>query len=276
MATFMFPGQGAQRKGIGEQLFDKFPQQVQQANDILGYSIQELCLFDTQGQLNNTQYTQPALYVVEALSYLERINSSSPPTYCIGHSLGEYSALFAAGAFDFETGLRLIKKRGELMAKCTDGGMLAVVDLPIERLLALLKLYHLDTIDCANLNSPKQTVLSGPSDDIAKAKEILSTEAQMCIILPVSGAFHSRLMQGAAQEFSQFIEQFAFSSPHITVIANATAQPYNAENIKDNLTKQIDHTVRWTETINYLHQQGETEFIEIGPGNVLTRLLATF
>ncbi|CEG56114.1 ACP S-malonyltransferase [Legionella fallonii] len=276
MTTFMFPGQGAQKKGMGEHLFNEFSQKTQQANDILGYSIQELCLADPQEQLGNTQYTQPALYVIEALSFLNHINSTPPPTYCIGHSLGEYSALFAAGVFDFETGLRLIKKRGELMAQSTGGSMLAVVGLPLERLAELLKLHHLESIDYANLNSPKQTVLSGPSADIAKAKEILSTEAKMCVTLPVSGAFHSRYMQDAAHEFGQFIKQFEFKAPDITVIANATVQPYNAENIKENLIRQIDQSVRWSETINYLHQQGETEFIEIGPGNVLTRLLTYF
>lgn len=276
MATFMFPGQGSQKKGMGEHLFDKFSQKIQQTNDILGYSIEELCLRDPQEQLSNTQYTQPALYVVETLSFLEYINSATPPDYCIGHSLGEYSALFAAGVFDFETGLRLIKKRGELMAKNTGGGMLAVINLPLERLTTLLQSHHLDTIDCANLNSPKQTVLSGPADDIARAKQILSTEAKMCVVLPVSGAFHSRYMHDAAQEFAEFVAPFEFKAPNIPVLANATVQPYNAENIKENLITQIDHPVRWSETINYLHQQGEKEFIEIGPGNVLTRLLAYF
>ncbi len=276
MATFMFPGQGAQKKGMGESLFDKFSQKTQQANDILGYSIQELCISDPREQLNNTQYTQPALYVIETLSFLEYINSAAPPTYCIGHSLGEYSALFAAEVFDFETGLRLIKKRGELMAKSTEGSMLAVINLPLERLIALLQLHHLDTIDCANLNSPKQTVLSGPANDIAQAKQVLSTEAKKCIILPVSGAFHSRYMHDAAQEFAEFIVPFEFKAPSIPVIANISVQPYSAENIKENLVTQIDHPVRWSETINYLHQQGETEFIEIGPGNVLTRLLTYF
>lgn len=276
MTTFMFPGQGSQSKGMGKELFRKFPKEILQADDILGYSIQELCISDPYQRLANTQYTQPALYVVEVLSFIDRIKDSPLPDYCIGHSLGEYSALFAAGAFDFETGLKLVKKRGELMAKITGGAMLAVINLPIERINILLKMHNLETIDGANLNSPKQTVLSGSATDIAQASKILSTEASKCIILPVSGAFHSRYMQDAAIEFSHFIKTFTMNALRTRVIANVNVQPYTNETIKSNLVHQITSPVKWAESIYYLRQCGETQFIEIGPGNVLTRLLTQF
>ncbi len=270
----MFPGQGSQTKGMGIELFSYFPEQIKQADEILGYSVKELCLDDPQQQLNNTEYTQPALYIVETLSFLARISEEPLPNYLIGHSLGEYAALFAAGAFDFETGLKLVKKRGELMAKASGGGMLAVINLAEDRIKSLLQTNGLDSIDFANFNSPKQIVLSGPAADIAKANEILAQEALMCVPLKVSGAFHSRYMQSAADEFKQFVEAFQFSPLQIEVIANITAEPYINESAKENLVKQMTHTVLWTDTIRYLKNQGESIFIEVGPGNVLTRLNA--
>lgn len=122
MTIYMFPGQGSQIKGMGIELFSRFPEEIKQADEILGYSIKELCLDDPKQQLSNTEYTQPALYVIETLSFLARAAEEPPPQYLIGHSLGEYAALFAAGAFDFVTGLKLVQKRGELMAQASGGG----------------------------------------------------------------------------------------------------------------------------------------------------------
>src|SRR5688572_3725968 len=127
MGIYMFPGQGSQAKGMGVELFSSFPGQVKQADEILGYSIKELCLEDPKQQLGLTEYTQPALYVIEALSFLAREAEEPLPQFLIGHSIGEYAALFAAGAFDFGTGLKLVQKRGELMAEAKGGRMLAVI-----------------------------------------------------------------------------------------------------------------------------------------------------
>jgi malonyl CoA-acyl carrier protein transacylase len=270
----MFPGQGSQIKGMGSDIFAQFPQELRIAQEILGYSIEELCINDANQQLGNTAYTQPALFVVEALAFKAKSTNGNKPEYLIGHSLGEYAALFAAGAFDFSTGLKLVQKRGELMAKASGGGMLAVVNLPTERIKSLLQLNELNTIDFANYNSMKQTVLSGPAADILSAKEILAKEALMCVPLKVSGAFHSRYMEPAAKEFEQFLNQFTMTNLHCQVIANVTAQPYTDSTIKENLVQQISNPVRWAETISYIKNLGGTEFIEIGPGNVLTRLMA--
>ena len=274
MRTFMFPGQGSQIKGMGSDLFAKFPEEVKIAQEILGYSIEELCVNDPKQQLGNTAYTQPALFVVEALAFKAKSANESKPEYYIGHSLGEYAALYAAGAFDFTTGLKLVQKRGALMAQATGGGMLAVVSLPTERIKTLLQSHELNTIDFANYNSSKQMVLSGPAADIMKANEILSKEALMCVPLKVSGAFHSRYMEPAAKEFEQFLNQFEMSPLNSQVIANVTAQPYTDSTIKENLVQQISNPVRWAEIISYIKNKGESEFIEVGPGNVLTRLMA--
>lgn len=274
MTVYMFPGQGSQAKGMGIELFSHFPEQIKQADEFLGYSIKELCLDDPRGQLGHTEYTQPALYVIEALSFLARAAEEATSKYLIGHSLGEYAALFAAGAFDFTTGLKLVQKRGELMAQVHGGGMLAVINLAEDRIKLLLQANGLELIDFANFNSPKQIVLSGRAEDIVKANEILSTEALMCVPLKVSGAFHSRYMQTAANEFERFIATVELSPLQTQVIANVTAKPYSDNTIKENLVKQISCPVRWTDTIHYLKNQGETVFIEVGPGNVLTRLVA--
>lgn len=273
MTTYMFPGQGSQVKGMGVDLFGQFPDQIKQANEVLGYSIEELCINDPKQQLGNTEFTQPALYVVETLAYLAKNRDGLRPEYYIGHSLGEYAALFAAGAFDFITGLTLVKKRGELMAQTSGGAMLAVINLPFERIKFLLQTNELNSIDYANLNSSQQIVISGIAADISRANNILSQEALMCIPLNVSGAFHSRYMQSVANEFEHFIASFELTPLHTPVIANASAQPYTDKIIKEQLVKQIINPVLWTETIAYLKNKGESEFIEIGPGTVLTRLM---
>lgn len=274
MTTFLFPGQGSQTEGMGKELFIHFPIEVADADAILGYSIEQLCTVDTQQPLENTAFTQPALYVVEALSFLIKRSEGLEPTFCIGHSLGEYSALFAAGAFNFATGLKLVQKRGELMAKAQGGGMLAVINLSADSIQTLLEIHAIRSIDFANFNSSKQIVLSGPATDISKANDILSKEAMLCIPLNVSGAFHSRYMQSAAEEFGQFIAPFKFSPLQTPVIANVSAEPYSDSDIKENLVRQITQPVRWTDTIHYLKARGETAFVEVGPGNVLTRLVA--
>lgn len=275
MKTFVFPGQGSQFKGMGADLFDKFPEQTQKANEILGYSIKELCLEDPDNNLNQTQYTQPALYIVNALSYLDKIQSgAAKPDYVAGHSLGEYDAIFAAGGFDFETGLKLVQKRGELMSQASGGGMAAVMGMEPAEIRQMLDQNGFESIDIANLNCPGQIVVSGLKDDIKSARAAFKAEKKKYIPLKVSGAFHSRYMEASAQQFSAFLDEFTFSTLEIPVISNVTAEPYTNENLKENLTQQITSSVRWIESIGYLCEQGTMEFEEIGPGNVLTGLVA--
>lgn len=272
--VYVFPGQGSQRVGMGAELFEQFPEHVAQADEILGYSLKTLCLEDPARQLSHTQYTQPALYTVNALAFLSKQqHNSCQPDYLAGHSLGEYCALFAAGAFSFETGLKLVKKRGELMARATGGSMAAVIGPSPAEITSLLSQHDLNALDVANYNSPTQVVLAGPVEALSQAKEIFQALKITFIPLSVSAPFHSRYMQGAMEEFSEYLKQFSYSPLQIPVISNIHAAPYRDSELIDNLTRQICGSVRWVETVQYLIRQGECEFEELGPGNVLTKLI---
>jgi trans-AT polyketide synthase/acyltransferase/oxidoreductase domain-containing protein len=275
MKTYVFPGQGSQQKGMGGNLFDEFKDLTKIADAVLGYSIKKLCIEDPDQLLGQTQYTQPALFTVNALTYLSKICSGGEPDYVAGHSLGEYNALFASGAFDFETGLKMVQKRGALMALAQGGGMAAVIGLSAEKIEDVIIKNKLESIQIANHNSPSQTVISGPRSDITRINTFFESEGGRYIPLNVSGAFHSRYMSDAKNEFEKFINIFTFSALAIPVISNVTARPYHSGEIKKNLADQIIHSVKWTESVRYLMGRGEMEFEEVGPGNVLTRLIAT-
>ncbi len=275
MVTYVFPGQGSQKKGMGKSLFSEFTEEINKVNKILGYSMIELCLENPNNQLNQTQYTQPALYVVNALTYLKKFQQEKRiPDYVAGHSLGEYSALFASGAIDFETGLRLVQKRGGLMDQAKDGAMVAIIGLSEGKIKESLSGNNLESIDIANYNTPSQTVIAGLKNDIEKAKTVFEENgARMVIPLKVSGAFHSRYMKDGMKKFEEYLKRIEFSELKIPVISNVHARPYMKENIANNLIKQMTHPVKWTDSIRYLMGRGKMEFQEIGPGDVLTRLI---
>ncbi|HHF7032186.1 TPA: ACP S-malonyltransferase [Streptococcus mutans] len=275
MKAYVFPGQGSQKKGMGEELFDEFPELVERSDQVLGYSIKELCLEDKEEKLDNTQYTQPALYVVEALSYLKKIKEENvKPDYIAGHSLGEYVALFAAGVFDFATGLKLIKKRSQLMAQVSGGGMAAVVGMSEDEVKRVLEKNHLNMIDLANINTPSQIVISGYKKDIEDAKQVFMFEgASNYVLLNVSGAFHSRYMKKVAKEFDTYISQFTFNDFEIPVISNLKARPYKNNQIKNVLVKQMYNSVKWVESIRYLMGKGVEDIVQVGPSNVLTSMI---
>lgn len=278
MKTYIFPGQGSQARGMGAGLFEAFPQLTEQADHILGYSIKELCLEDPRNELNKTQFTQPALFVVNALCYQRKLaDGGGKPDYLAGHSLGEFNALLAAEVFDFETGLRLVQRRGELMSQASGGAMAAILNASKENIENILREHALANIDIANYNSPTQIVISGAVDEIAKAQHCF-TGNMTYYPLNTSGAFHSRFMQPAQAEFAEFLKQFKLSAPAIAVIANATAHPYPDEGIADILASQIASTVRWSESTQYLLQLpggADMQFEELGPGEVLTKLVRT-
>ncbi|MEA5576044.1 ACP S-malonyltransferase [Anabaena sp. UHCC 0451] len=274
MITYMFPGQGSQIKGMGENIFSKFPELTQKADSILGYSIEDICLHDRQKELNQTQFTQPALYVVNALSYRHKIQQTGKkPDFVVGHSLGEYNALEASGGISFEDGLKLVQRRGLLMSQAPLGSMAAVLGATGEEVEQLLKKSGFDAIDVANFNSPAQIVISGLRDDILNASQIFQEAGKQYIILNTSGAFHSRYMESSKVQFEKFLQGFSFSKLQIPVISNVTARPYVQSEIAANLAKQITHSIKWTESIRYLLTQGNFEFEEMGVGNVLTKLI---
>ncbi|MFI2028792.1 ACP S-malonyltransferase [Streptomyces buecherae] len=274
MVAYLFPGQGSQKIGMGAELFDDFKELTDIADEILGYSIRALCLEGPDERLNNTRFTQPALYVVNALSYLRLLaEGKARPDYVAGHSLGEYNALLAAESFDFATGLKMVKKRGELMGQAYGGGMAAVGGLEEKEVHDVLREHGFDSISVANLNSPSQIVVSGPREDVERAKDAFqAANVRMYTVLQVSGAFHSPYMEPAQREFAAFVDGFAIKAPTIPVIANVTARPYRADRVADTLITQISSTVRWSETIRYLMGKGEEEFLQVGPGHVLTSL----
>ena len=275
MVTFVFPGQGSQKKGMGEGIFDNFTEQLEIADNFLGYSIKDLCIENPDQKLNQTEYTQPALYIINSLMYLENNEESkNKPDFVAGHSLGEYNALFAAGAFDFETGLKMVQKRGELMSQASTGGMAAIINVEEEIIKNIIKNNGLSTITIANYNSPDQIVISGPKIDIEHAKTVFIKEGiKRYMILNVNGAFHSPFMKNTAEEFKNFIKDIKFNKLTLPVISNLTARPYNQEDIKNHLVNQITHPVRWIESIKYLLSRGEMQFEEIGPGMVLSKLI---
>lgn len=274
MKAYVFPGQGSQKVGMGEELFNEFEDLCSVADSILGYSIKDLCLEDAEKNLNLTQFTQPALFIVNALSYYKKIKDGAPkPDFVAGHSLGEYNALLAAEAFDFETGVKLVQKRGALMSQAPEGAMAAVIGLSEEKIKDFLKANQLEAIDIANYNSPVQIVISGLKENIKKTRPIFKAEKIKCIPLKVSAAFHSHYMKGPEKEFRDFIDGLNFSDLNTTVISNVEAKPYQSSTIKENLAKQISNSVRWTDTVRYIADKGDVEFEEVGPGTVLTGLI---
>jgi trans-AT polyketide synthase/acyltransferase/oxidoreductase domain-containing protein len=259
---------------MGAGLFERFPEQTRLASEVLGYSIEELCLTDPRGELARTEFTQPALYVVNALTFLARqVDGKPSPDFLAGHSLGEYNALMAAGVFDFQTGLRLVQKRGALMSQMRGGAMAAVIGMKPDRISELLFNFAFDSVDIANFNSPTQTVISGAEEELRQAVVVLKEAGATVIPLKVSGAFHSRLMKPAQKEFADFLEPFTFAAPAIPVVANATAAFYEPARLKETLAQQIASGVRWVESVQLLLNQGEAVFEETGPGNVLTKLI---
>lgn len=278
MEAFVFPGQGSQRRGMGVGLFDlrEFHSNEEAIDRLLGYSLKQACLEDPGNKLRETQYTQPCLYVVNALHYYKACSEGRRPDYVAGHSLGEYDALLAAGAFDFMTGLRLVAKRGALMAQAKGGAMAAVIGLTTERVSAVLLEHQIDA-NIANHNAPTQTVISGSADHIVRAEQLFrEAGAQLYLPLPVSGAFHSGRMTGVATAFSDFIGSFVFDKLQVPVISNVSGEPYPegnpTETIRSLLVRQIMAPVQWMQSIHFLLSKGVRQFSEMGPGSVLSRL----
>lgn len=273
--VYLFPGQGSQKVGMGADLFPQFPEQVAMAERELGYNLVELCLRDPEAKLNNTLYTQPALFFVNALTFLARlVDRGELPHFVAGHSLGEYDALFAAGVFDLRTGLRLVKERATLMSRATGGGMAAVIGLPPEKIAATLQSAGLGALDVANFNTSQQTVISGPVRELEQSQNALEAAgATLWKRLPVSAAFHSRYMVEAERAFAKVLYEVPLAAPRIPVLSNVTAALHEAASIKEMLAKQISHSVRWTETVRWLARQPGVQFTELGPGNVLTGLV---
>lgn len=270
MKVWAFSGQGSQRKGMGAELFDSYPDHLEKADRVLGYSIRQLCLDNPDNRLGRTEFAQPALFTVNALAFLHRAAGEPLPDFLAGHSLGELNALHAAGCYDFETGLGLVRLRGELMGQAAGGQMAAVVGMSPAALAELLAAEPAEEVDIANHNSPTQVVLAGPPEPLERAIQAISARPGVrCVRLNLSSAFHSRYMADAAVSFNRRLAAVRFAPPRIPVVANATGQLYADHDVAEVLGRQVDNPVRWHACMRLLLGRGVRELSEVGPGRAL-------
>jgi len=269
--AWVFPGQGSQAVGMSADLRElpSAKAKFSLAEQILGWSVLELCQGDEE-KLSRTLYTQPCLYVVESILADLMRQKGHYPAVVAGHSLGEYAALYAAGVFDFETGLRLVKRRAELMDNVSGGQMVALIGFDRQQLELQIQYSH--DVVLANDNSDAQVVISGKP---AAVEGLLAKiKVKRAVKLNVSGAFHSPLMASAAAEFQQILKSTRFSDAKVFVLSNAEPAPTtSAATLKQRLTQQMTKGVRWREICLQLPQEGVEKVIEIGPGKVLTGLI---
>lgn len=269
--AWVFPGQGSQAIGMGTDLIDLpgAKDKFEQAEQILGWSVLEICQKEEE-KLSRTLYTQPCLYVVESILADIMRDRGQQPDLVAGHSLGEYVALYAAGVFDFEAGLRLVKRRAELMDAAAGGVMAALIGFNRDQLEQQIQ--QTPDVVLANDNSSAQVVISGTPTAV---EELLgNVKAKRVVRLNVSGAFHSPLMETAATEFQKVLESVTFADAQVPVISNVEPlAAVEADVLKERLRRQITGSVRWREISLQLPIEGISRVVEIGPGNVLTGLI---
>ena len=280
MKAFVFPGQGAQFPGMGKALYDENPvahNLFEKANEILGFRISDIMFEGTDEDLKQTRVTQPAIFL-HSVILAATLGDDFNPDMVAGHSLGEFSALTAAGALSFEDGLRLVSARAQAMQKACDlrpSTMAAVLALPDETVEEVLKKIPGVAV-CANYNCPGQLVISGEIEAIDQAcVELKAAGAKRALRLNVSGAFHSPCMEPARAELAEAIERTVINAPKVPVYQNVDALPHvDPAEIKANLIAQLTSPVRWTQSVMNMIADGATEFVELGPGKVLQGLIS--
>lgn len=275
----MFPGQGSQFPGMAKDLYETNPiarEMFERANEILGFNITGIMFNGTIEDLKQTKVTQPAIFLHSVI--LAKCCPNFKPDMVAGHSLGEFSALTAAGALDFEDGLRLVSIRAHAMQKACEanpGTMAAIIALPTDKVEAVCAKTD-GVVVPANYNCEGQIVISGTVDAVTQASEKMKEEgAKRALLLPVGGAFHSPLMQQAAEELAEVIESVDFKKPVCPIYQNVDALPTtDPEIIKKNLLAQLTAPVKWTQTVMNMVANGAAEFTEVGPGKVLQGLVS--
>ena len=271
--AYIFPGQGAQFPGMAQDLYPAHRELMEKANDVLGFRITDIMFGDSEDALRATRVTQPAIFLH---SVVLALSQTALPDMVAGHSLGEFSALAAAGALDFEDGLRLVSLRAQAMQECCEkapGAMAAIINLPdavIEEVCA-----GIPGVVPANFNSPGQVVISGEEAAVDQAcAQFKAAGAKRALKLAVSGAFHSPLMEPAREKLAAAIEATPFRAPRCPIYQNVSALPTtDPVLIKDQLLRQLTSPVRWTQTVQNMLQDGATCFVELGPGTVLQGLV---
>ena len=272
--AYLFPGQGSQFPGMGKELYGRHQALMDRANEVLGFRLTDIMFEGSADDLKATRVTQPAIFLHSVVLAMAQ---EQQPDMVAGHSLGEFSARVAAGALDFEDGLRLVSIRAQAMQRCCEqvpGTMAAIINLPdstIEEICARTP----GVVIPANYNSPGQVVISGEVSAVQAACEALKAAgAKRALVLPVSGAFHSPLMEPARAELARAIETTPFHTPRCPIYQNVTALPTtDSAVIRENVLKQLTSPVRWTTTVQNMLQDGAGRFIELGPGTVLQGLV---
>ena len=279
MKAYVFPGQGAQFVGMGKDLYDNNPRAkelFEKANEILGFRITDIMFSGTEEELRQTKVTQPAIFL-HSVILADSLGDEFRPDMVAGHSLGEFSALVAAGALSFEEGLKLVSKRAHAMQKACElnpSTMAAVIGLPDEKVEEICAGVD-GVVAPANYNCKGQLVISGSNEAVAEAcVRLKEAGAKRALPLKVGGAFHSELMQPAQDELAKAINDAEFKEPICPVYQNVDGNPHTKpEVIKENLIRQLTSPVRWTQDVENMIKDGATEFIELGPGKVLQGLV---